>query len=63
MWESGLRHAPAALYPRERTPGAHCTGGWVGTRVSLDVREKNPFASAGDRTSLDGRPGRSQTLY
>ena len=25
----GQRHAPAALYPRER-PGTHCTGGWVG---------------------------------
>ena len=24
----GQRHAPAALYPRERT-GIHCTGGWV----------------------------------
>jgi len=23
------RHAPAALYPRER-PGTHCTEGWVG---------------------------------
>jgi hypothetical protein len=27
----GQRHAPAALYPRER-PGTHCTGGWVGAR-------------------------------
>jgi hypothetical protein len=31
----GQRHAPAALYPRER-PGTHCTGGWVGPRASLD---------------------------
>ena len=29
------RHAPAALYPRER-PGTHCTGGWVGPRAGLD---------------------------
>jgi len=29
------RHAPAALYPRER-PGIHCTGGWVGPRTGLD---------------------------
>jgi len=35
---SGQQHAPAALYPRER-PGTHCTGGWVGPRVGLDVRK------------------------
>ena len=33
--EGGERHAPAALYPRER-PGTHCTGGWVGPRAGLD---------------------------
>jgi hypothetical protein len=27
------------LYPRER-PGTHCTRGWVGPRVGLDVCEK-----------------------
>jgi len=31
----GQRHAPAALYPRER-PGTHYTGGWVGPRAGLD---------------------------
>ena len=31
----GQRHAPAALYPRER-PGTHCTRGWVGPRAGLD---------------------------
>jgi hypothetical protein len=29
MGVSGQRHASAALYPRERTAGTHCTGGWV----------------------------------
>jgi len=29
------RHAPGALYPRER-PGTYCTGGWVGPRTGLD---------------------------
>jgi hypothetical protein len=29
------RHAPAALYPRER-PATHCVGGWVGPRACLD---------------------------
>jgi hypothetical protein len=32
---SGQHHAPAALYPRERTPGTHCTGGWVGHGAGL----------------------------
>ena len=31
----GQRHAPAALYPRERT-GGHCTGCCVGPRAGLD---------------------------
>ena len=31
----GQRHAPAALYPRER-PDTRCTGGWVGPRAGLD---------------------------
>ena len=41
----GQRHAPAALYPRER-PGTYCTGGWVGPR-------------AGPRAGLD-RCGKSR---
>jgi hypothetical protein len=47
---SGQRHAPAAIYSRERTPDTHWIGGWVGLRPSLDTeaREKS-FASAGDR--------------
>jgi hypothetical protein len=31
----GQRHAPAALYPRER-PDTHRTGGWVRPRAGLD---------------------------
>jgi hypothetical protein len=37
---SGQRHAPAALYPRERTSGTHCTGGWVGPRTGLDTEAR-----------------------
>ena len=33
--ERGQRHAPAAVYSRER-PGTHCTGGWMGLRAGLD---------------------------
>jgi hypothetical protein len=54
MGESGQRHAQAALYPRQRTHGTHCTGDWVGPRAGLDaeVREKKSFASAGDRAPV-----------
>jgi hypothetical protein len=37
MGVSGQCHAPATLYPWERTPGTHRTGGWVGPRASLDM--------------------------
>jgi len=52
-WE-WLRHAPAALYPRER-PGTHCTGGWVGHRADLDRCEK----SRPHRDWIPDRPARS----
>jgi len=35
---SGQQHAPAALYPRERS-GTHFTGGWVGPRDGLNGRK------------------------
>jgi hypothetical protein len=34
---SGQRHAPAALYPRKRTPDAHRIGVWVGLKADLDA--------------------------
>jgi hypothetical protein len=34
---SGQRHASAVLCPGERTPGTHCTGGWVGPKAGLDT--------------------------
>jgi hypothetical protein len=40
MGVSGQRHAPAALNPRGRTPGTHCTGGWVDPRAGLDTGER-----------------------
>ena len=30
----GQRHAPVALYPRER-PGTDCTRGWMGPKAGL----------------------------
>jgi hypothetical protein len=41
-----------AFTPGERTPGTHCTGGWVGPIEDTEVRGKTLFASAGDWTSI-----------
>jgi hypothetical protein len=40
MGVSGQHHAPAALYPRERTPGTHWTGGCLGPRSGLDAKTR-----------------------
>jgi hypothetical protein len=37
MGVSGQRHAWPRFTPGERTPGTHCTGGWVGPRAGLDT--------------------------
>jgi hypothetical protein len=41
------RFAPAALCPGERTPGTHCTGGWVGLRAGLDTEVKGKILCPG----------------
>jgi hypothetical protein len=38
MGLSGQRHAPAALHSRERTPGTHYIGGWVGLGAGMDTK-------------------------
>jgi hypothetical protein len=44
-----------AFTPGERTPGTHCTGGWVGLRAGLDTQARGKiFAPAGDRTPIAG---------
>jgi hypothetical protein len=52
MEVSGQHHAPAALYPRERAPGTHWTGGWVGLRAETQRLEEKSSASVGDRTPV-----------
>jgi hypothetical protein len=56
------RHAPAALYSRERSADAHCMGCRVGVRAGLDteVREKILCPSRGSNPC---RPVCSQTLH
>jgi hypothetical protein len=65
MGVSGQRHAPAVLYPVERTPGTHCTGDWVGPRASLDTeaRGKILLPVPGIEPRSPGRQARNQTLY
>jgi hypothetical protein len=59
---SGQRHAPAALYPRERNPGTHWTGGWVGSKAGLDTEVRGKISCLCQGSTL-GHPVRSQTLY
>jgi hypothetical protein len=40
MWVSGQRHATAAFYQRERTPGNHWIGGWVDLLDGLDTEAR-----------------------
>jgi hypothetical protein len=47
---------------RERTPGTHCTGGWVSPRAGLDAEARRKILCLCWGLNL-GRPVRSQTLY
>jgi hypothetical protein len=51
--------------PGERTPGTHCTGGWVGPRDGLDTEATGEILSPlpGIEPRSPGRPDRRQTLY
>jgi hypothetical protein len=64
MGVSGQRHAPASLCPVERTPGTHCTGGWVGLRAGLDteVRGKILFPCRGSNPDLPVVQSMSDTI-
>jgi hypothetical protein len=53
MGVSGQRHAPAALCAGERTPGTHCTGGWVGLRAGLDTEVRGKILCPCRGSNLD----------
>jgi hypothetical protein len=57
MEVSGVSFTPWPLYPRERAPGSHLIGGFVGPRAGLDaaVRRKIP------NPSRDSNPGSSNS--
>jgi hypothetical protein len=61
MRVSGQRHAPAAIYPRERTPDTHWMGGWVGPRAGLNTQARGKILSLLPARS-PGRSVFSQTL-
>jgi hypothetical protein len=62
MGVSGQHHASAALYPRERTPGTHWIGDWMGPRAGLDSGAIRKILCL-CRGSNPDRPARIQTLY
>jgi hypothetical protein len=62
MGVSGQRHTPAALYPRERTPGIHLVGGWVGLRAGLDIEARGKIIFLCRGSNFVCRAC-SQTLY
>jgi len=43
MEVGGQLHDPGRFTPRERAPGSHWIGDWVGTRASLDAGVKSKF--------------------
>jgi hypothetical protein len=49
--------------PGERTPGTHCTEGWVGPRAGLDAQARGKIISPlpGIEPRSPGRPARSLT--
>jgi hypothetical protein len=52
---SGQRHASAAVYSRERTPGTHWIGVWVGLRAGVDTEAKGKIICLFRGSNL-GRP-------
>jgi hypothetical protein len=64
MGVSGQRHAKPRFTPGKRTPGTHCTGGWVGPRAGMDTEARGKILSLlpGIEPRSSGSPARSQTL-
>jgi hypothetical protein len=65
MGVSGQRHAKAALLPPGKIPPVPTVeeAGWASEPVWTQRLEEKSLAFSRDRTSISGRPVRSQTLY
>jgi hypothetical protein len=59
---SGQRHAPAAIYPRKRTPATHWIGGSVGLTAGVDTEDRGKILLP-LLASNPVRPVCSQTQY
>jgi hypothetical protein len=55
---SGQCHAPAELYPQERTSGINWIGGWLGLRDGLDTEPREQILCL----CLGWNPGRPDTI-
>jgi len=53
---------PGCFTPRERNPGIHWTGGWVGPTAGLDMVSKQKILSLHWELNPN-HPAHSQTLY
>jgi hypothetical protein len=60
--EWSTSRAGRAFTPGEKTPGTHCTGGWVGPRAGLDTEDRGKIFCL-CRGSNPGFPVCSQALY
>jgi hypothetical protein len=49
------RHAPAAIYPRERKPSTHWIGGWAGITAGLEKEVRGKILGL----CRESTPGRS----
>jgi hypothetical protein len=55
---------PDRFIPKERAPGPHWIGGWVGPRAGLDEVEKGKFLNLPELELRPlGHPARNQSLY
>jgi hypothetical protein len=56
-WRSVVSSRLGSFTPRERAPGTHCIGGWVGPRSGLDAVMKGEIPSpCGDSNARSSSP-------
>jgi hypothetical protein len=53
MGVNGQGHARPSFSPGERTPGTHCTRGWVGLRAGLDAEARGKILCPRRGSDLD----------
>jgi hypothetical protein len=52
-WGEWSTSRPGRFSPEERTPGTHCTGGWVGHRAGLDTEARGKIFRVCRGSNLD----------